>query len=784
MPVSSIPQREMLNSVVFVGNYLPRRCGIATFTTDLLNAFHTESPETNCWAVAINDILKGYPYPRQVRFEVSQNKIAEYHLAANFLNMNAVDVVCLQHEFGIFGGKYGIHILEMLNDLRMPLVTTLHTVLENPGQGEKEILIKLGRISDRLIVMSYRAVDMLYDIYHIPRKKIVHIHHGIPDVAFVDPSFYKDQFGVEGRKVILTFGLLSPSKGIEYMIDALPEIVKKHPEVVYIILGATHPNIKKEEGENYRISLQQRARYMGVENNIIFHNRFVEFQELCEFLGGADIYVTSYLNQNQIVSGTLAYALGTGKATISTPYWYAEEMLDEGRGRLVPFCDSSALAEEVIDLLDNETKRHAMRKRAYTFCRQMVWKEVARSYLEVFLQVKKKSQKKPRYIFQAKTLETAPHQLPEIRLDHLRVLTDDTGILQHAKFTVPNRLHGYSTDDNARALIVVMMAQDMVPENDKLNELAFRYLSFLDYAFNISCGRFRNFMAYDRKWIEDKGSEDSHGRAIWGLGEVVNSSESENMVAMALNLFKRAIPAMESFTSPRAWAFGIVGIHSYMRRFGGDSEARRMRKLLSEKLFHLYESNSSDDWPWIENSLNYSNGKIPHALLLSGQWLKRKEMINTGLRILNWLMEIQTDPLGHYVPIGNHGWYSKNGYKARFDQQPVEAHAMIDACIEAHSLTGDDKWIGKARLCFDWFLGKNDLQVSLYDFTTKGCRDGLQSNGANQNQGAESTLAWLLSLLRMNTHHISRALAAPGKPTPSWISGNSIEEKNKSDKEK
>lgn len=740
---------DLLKSIVLVGNYLPRCCGIATFTTDLLTSMAGEATKTKCWVVALNDRPEGYRYPDQVRFEISKNKIKEYSLAADFLNMNQIDVVCLQHEYGIFGGDNGSHILEMLSNLRMPLVTTLHTVLKDPEPSQKEIIVKLGKLSDRLVVMCRRAEKFLYEIYGVPKNKIEVIPHGTPDFAFVDPASYKDRLGVDGRKVILTFGLLSPGKGIEYMLDAMPEIVSKHPESIFIVLGATHPEIKKNSGEEYRISLQQRARKLAIEKHLMLQNRFVDLAELYEFLGGSDIYVTPYLNEAQIVSGTLAYALAAGKAVVSTPYWYAEEMLDEGRGRLVPFRDSKALATEIIDLFDNDAERNAMRKRAYTYCRKMIWQEVARGYLDVFKKVKEEHKKKPHPISNGGANYISPQELPGIDLKHLRLLTDDTGMFQHARFTVPDRSHGYCTDDNARALIVVLMARDMIPEDDSLYDLSCRYLGFLDHAFNGKKGRFRNFMTFGRKWTENYGSEDCHARAIWGLGVTVAMSKSEGQVALAMNLFKRALPVLNDFKSPRAWAFAIIGIHAYLGRFGGDSETRRMGEVMAFKLFDLYTKNASPAWPWVENIVAYSNGRIPQALLLSGRRLQREDIVEAGMRSLEWLVGIQTDPAGHFAPIGNDGWYVKNGKRARLDQQPLEAHSMIDACIEAYNVTGDKKWIKEARRCFDWFLGRNDLNVPLYDYTTGGCRDGLNAEDANLNQGAESTLAWLFSLLKM-----------------------------------
>lgn len=736
--------------IALIGTFVPRQCGIATFTSDLLEALSEQNSGGEHFAVVMNDIPEGYRYPGQVRFEVNQRIQAEYRLAADFLNMNRVEVVCLQHEFGIFGGDDGVHILDLLDGLRMPLVTTLHTVLQEPTPGQMTVTRRIAQLSDRLVVMSRKAERILQEVYRVPATKITMIHHGIPDVPFVDPNFYKDQYGVEGRKVILTFGLLSPGKGIETMIDALPAVVREHPQAVYIVLGATHPHVKKEQGEAYRLSLQRRARDLGVGDHVIFHNRFVDLKELCEFLGAADIYVTPYLNREQIVSGTLSYALGTGKAIVSTPYWYAEEMLAEGRGLIVPFRDPAALAEKVNYLLTQEVERHAMRKRAYTYCREMVWKEVARQYLNVFSQVKQERESSPRPVFRARTMESVPREIPQPNLDHIIRLTDDVGILQHAKFIVPDRYHGYCTDDNARALIAVLLAREMTADPGAVTNLACTYLSFLHYAFNEEKGRFRNFMGYDRRWLEEAGSEDSHGRAVWGLGQAVALTESDDIRSAAQAVFEKALPALVSLESPRAWAFALVGIHAYLSRFGGDSEARRISEKLAHKLLGLFRDNASADWPWIENTVTYANGKISQALILAGRWQNRGEMVAAGLDSLEWLMAIQTDPRGHFVPIGNNGWFPKGGEKARFDQQPIEAFNMIEACREAYEVTHDDKWLSHAQRCLEWFLGRNDLNAPLYDHRTGGCCDGLQAYGPNRNQGAESTLVCFLSLLSLN----------------------------------
>jgi len=735
--------------VAFVGTHLPRQCGIATFTSDLCEAVAAEAPETKCFAVAVTDIREGYRYPERVRFEIAQNEVPGYRRAADFLNTGSVDVVCVQHEYGIFGGPAGSHILTLLQDLRAPVVTTLHTVPREPLPGQRKVMEELARISDRLVVMTDRAVRFLREIYGVDEDRVDFIHHGIPDVPFVDPNLHKDMFGVAGRPVVLSFGLLSPGKGIEDMLDALPAVRKAIPEVVYVVLGATHPNIRRESGEDYRLSLQRRTRKLGIHDNVIFLNRFVELSELCKFMAAADIYVTPYLNRAQIVSGTLAYAVGAGKAVVSTPYWYAEEILADGRGRLVPFRDPDALAAEITDLLTHESERQALRRRAYDFGRQMIWREVARRYLESFGRARAVRAKHPRPVVLPKAEQIETANLTPLNLAHLRRMTDGTGLLQHAVFTVPNYRDGYCTDDNARALVLAAMAQRISTEVEDLHGLVARYLAFVNLAIDPDTGRARNFLSYDRTWLKKDASEDCHGRALWGLGAVVAYAREEGQRALAMNLFGRCLKAAEDLIRPRAWAFALVGIHEYLRRYSGDAEARRMREVLAGRLFDLYRCTAARDWPWFEDIVTYANAKLPHALILSGQWMQRGAMTQAGLRALKWLARLQTSPQGHFAPIGSNGFYPRGGPRARFDQQPIEAHAMVSACLEAHRMTGDMVWYEEARRAFEWLLGRNDLRTPLYDFRTGGCHDGLHPDRINRNQGAESTLAALMSIVEM-----------------------------------
>ncbi len=752
-----------IDSVAIIGNYLPRQCGIATFTTALVDALSKQAPGVNFGAIAMNDNPEGYKYPEKVRFEIQQNKLSDYSIASEYLNINQMDIVCVQHEYGIFGGSAGSHLLKLLGELRMPVVTTLHTVLKDPKIEYRKVLLKLADLSERLIVMSRKAIDFLTEIYGIPEEKITFIHHGIPDIPFVDPNYYKEQFGVEGKKVLLTFGLLSPNKGIEYVLQALPTIIKKHPDIAYIILGATHPHILKEHGDEYRIRLQQLVHKLNLSGHVHFQNRFVGLNELCEFLGTADVYITPYLEEAQITSGTLIYAMGSGKPVVSTPYWYATEMLADGRGVIVDFKNSDAIAEQITNLLDQDIDRNQIRKNAYSFTREAVWSAVSKRYLDVFREVKLKRSlhPRPRHLYSDNIKSITTFALPEIKFDHLKIMTDDTGIFQHATYTIPKRNHGYCTDDNARALVVTAMGYKYSSSDSVwLDSLSSLYLSFILDAYNEDNGRFRNFMTYSRQWTEEMGSEDSHGRALWGLGKIIAFTRNTGLKDVATLLFKRALNPVEQFTSPRAIAFALVGIHAYLEKFSGDSNVRRMRKILAENLFTLFKNNATQKWPWLEKKVSYANGKLVHALLLSGQWMQRNDMIEMGLNSLKWLLDIQIEK-GHFSPIGNIGWYEQDHPKARFDQQPLEANAMMEACVEAFNFTRNKVWLDSAVMCFNWFLGHNDLNLSLYDPKTGGCRDGLMADGINQNEGAESSLAWLLSLMALQNLYSEEILRQP-----------------------
>ena len=746
-----LPRAVLPNRIAVVGNYLPRRCGIATFTTDLCDAIHAEFGAIELLALPVNDTEEGYTYPARVRFALSQDSLDSYRLAADFLNFSHIDLVCLQHEYGIFGGPAGGHILELLRRLEMPFATTLHTVLRDPNPDQRAVMREIAALSDRLIVMSQQSVDILREVFHVPIDKIDLIPHGIPDLPFTDPNFYKDGLGTEGKDVLLTFGLLSPNKGIENVIQALPKILSRHDNVVYVVSGVTHPHLLRREGDKYRLYLQNLAKDLGVEAHVIFRNRFVSPQELVELIGAADIYITPYKHKGQVVSGTLAYALSAGKAIISTPYLHAIELLDDERGALVPFDDPDAIATKTIELLDNDTTRHAMRKRAYLYARDMVWHCAAQKYMRSFERIYNERLRNPRSTFSAQNTEKTLDRLPAINLDHLHRMTDQTGIVEHAVFVVPNYLEGYTTDDNARALIVTTLLEELefrVPAGAA--DLASRYLAFLWIAFDPTTKRFRNSLSYERQWQEPVGSEDSHGRAIWGLGTLLGRSKNAGLRGAAGRLFELAVPAAVEFKSPRACAFALLGLQEYLDSFPGDRAALTASDTLATRLLNSYRANRSGDWNWFENVLAYSNARLPQALIRAGTRAANDEMVSAGLEALHWLATIgRCEVKGHFVPIGSHGFYSKNTEKARFDQQPVEACAVVSACLQAYRSTGKGRWRKEAWRAFNWFLGDNDLQIALCDPATGGCRDGLHPDRANENQGAESTLSFLMALLEM-----------------------------------
>ena len=756
--------------VAFLGNYLPRKCGIATFTYDLENAVNEQlRSDDSTFVVAMNNREEGYSYPGRVRRTIYQPLREEYREAAEFINNSDADVVSIQHEFGIFGGEGGEYIIEFLRHLRKPSIVTLHTVFQNPSRTYRRITKDMASLSHGLVVMSERAVGYLEDSYDIPARNIRMIHHGVPAMGFTDPDKHKSAFGFDGKTVLGTFGLLSRNKGIEHVINALPAVVAKHPDVLYVLLGETHPEIIKNSGEEYRESLLKLADDLGVRENVQFISKFLGLKDLVEFLAAVDIYITPYQSREQITSGTLAYSLAAGKPVISTPYWYAQELLDDGRGILVDFGHEDQISESILRLLQNDDERNSIREKAFKFGRRMAWPEVSRQYAEYF-----KEAKQERVVFQVprtysetntrKIVEPiivhidgqpAPkhinNSLPRLNIGHLEILSDDTGIIQHAMYSVPDRKNGYCLDDNARALIATLKAQDFFPDTSNIR-LIKSYLSYIHYS-QLPDGRFHNFLNYERRFLDEVGSEDSFGRTIWALGYMIESAPRLGDIGMdtlARQIFEKAVPNSHRLLSPRAWAYSMLGFNHYLNRFPKDHRAAEFMLDFANRLMSLYRAFAGHDWRWFEPYVTYDNGRLPQSLYLAGEFLHDREYLRIAKETLGFLTEnVFTNDI--FMPIGTNGWWRKGESKALFDQQPIEGSSMIDAYLTAARSIYTPPAEARhyeilAKKVWNWFMGANIHGKSLFDPLTGACADGITNREISLNQGAESTICAIMSL--------------------------------------
>jgi glycosyltransferase involved in cell wall biosynthesis len=782
-----------IQRIAFIGNHLPRRCGIATFTHDLHRAVSLDRPELETGVVAMTDPGRSYDYPAAVRLQVHDDVIGEYIQAAEFLNKERFDVVCLQHEYGIFGGAAGRNIVELLSRLQMPVVTTLHTVLAQPTPVQHDVMRQIIDVSAKTIVMAEKGRKLLRSVHDVPARKIEVIPHGIPEFPFLETHHAKAKLNFVGKTVILTFGLLSPSKGIETVIDAMPEIIRSCPNAVYVILGATHPNLVRNEGEAYRDSLAARARKLGVDDHVVFFNQFVDQTTLLDFISMTDVYVTPYLNEAQMTSGTLAYSFGLGKAVVSTPYWHASELLADGRGTLVPFGDAKAIGSEISELLTNDVRRNAMRRRAYAASRSMTWAQTAKRYAAVFEAAHErgrvglarpvtsmeppsgaKRHEEPARPLKSARADRSPARvaIPEVRIGHFLSLCDNTGMLQHAVHSVADRVHGYCVDDNARALLL-SSALAMASEARLLSKIdTSRFAAFVQHAWNPVTRRFRNFMSYDRRWLEDSGSEDSHGRTLWALAECARADTDPSRRNWAAALFRTALPEAETFSSPRAWAFTLLGLSAYCGLDAGDRFASGMRKMLADRLATLFHASQREGWLWFEDVLAYDNARLSQALIETGLATDTPSYVETGFKSLRWLMSLQTTSSGHFRPVGSDSFGKIRRQPAAFDQQPVEAAAAISACLAASRADDSKDWQSGAMRAFGWFLGENDLHTALVDPDTGSCSDGLHPDRINENKGAESVLSYLLGLVEIRQFS---ATAAVDRTKPaSKLSSNGI----------
>lgn len=739
--------------VALIGNFPPRRCGIATFTADLHTALRVSEPETKLSTIAMTDPAMAYDYPKEVGYEIAQERAEDYLAAAEHINARNPDIICLQHEFGIFGGPSGEHLVAMLEKLRAPVVTTLHTILPKPDKDQRRVLERVVCASSRLVAMTEMGRTILIHDLGITPEKISVIPHGIPDMPFLDPAYEKHRFGLDGRDVVLTFGLLSPNKGIEVMIDAVPELVECHPDLTYVILGVTHPHLIAREGEAYREELEARVRELGLEDYVRFVNDYVDAPTLHAWLSASDIYVTPYLSEAQIASGTLAYSVGLGKAVVSTPYWHAQELLADRRGVLVPFASSSALAEAINTLLNDRRLRDELRRNAYEAGRDMVWPVVARRYRALFQQAREEATGG----IDLKPLQTRPTAPPQPHLGVIERMSDDCGMLQHARSTIPDRRHGYCLDDNARALMLSAQFEAEEIDGRRAVSLASTYASFLDFAWDEAAGRFRNFMGYDRQWLEREGSEDSFGRGLWALGRTAELTRSHGLKLWATSLADRVIPCSTFLVSPRARAFAIQGLASYLNVYPGHRAARGHLEAYAVDLLDLLRAQRREGWIWFEPVLAYDNARLPEGLLRAGIVLEHKAMQDEALAALRWLCGQQTAPEGHFRPVGTQSFGIAYQAPRSFDQQPLEAWATIDACALAFAQTGDHFWLKHAEAAFAWYSGSNDVGFRLAT-PDGGCFDGLQVDRVNLNQGAESVLAYQFAIMA-----IRRLRARAGK---------------------
>lgn len=734
-----------LRRIAVIGNSLPRRCGIATFTTDLQQAISTSRPNLQTGIVAMTDRGHAYDYPSSVALQINDDSIEDYERAADFLNGGHFDVVCLQHEFGIFGGEAGAYILELLSHLTMPVITTLHTVLAKPTAAQRTVMKRIVAASSKVVVMANKGRELLRSIYQVPDEKIEVIAHGIPNAAFVGPNTAKAELGFGGKSVILTFGLLSPNKGIEFVIDALPSILRRRPDAIYVVLGATHPNLVRDQGETYRESLMARTRELGVHDQVVFLDRFVDQATLLQFISMCDLYVTPYLNEAQMTSGTLAYSFGQGRPVVSTPYWHARELLADGRGVLVPFGDAAAIGSAIAELLTDDARRQAMCRRAYTVSRTMTWERTAERYMSVFERARQAHW--PKALARPELLVAEPRSpaAPEMKIGHFLSMCDDTGLFQHAVHSVPDRSHGYCVDDNARALLLACALNN--PGEQRLSEvLTARFAAFVQHAWNPDTKRFRNFMGFNRTWLEDKGSEDSHGRTLWALGEAARTDSNSSRRIWSAALFAEALPTAAAFHSPRAWAFTLLGLDAYCAVASDDLRAKEIRHSLADRLISCLEAVETPEWVWFEEGLAYDNARLAQALILTGMATQTPRYLDAGLRSLRWLMKRQTSSGGHFRPVGTAGFGELRRNPRPFDQQPVEATATIAACLAAWRADGNAEWRTIATRAFGWFMGSNDLAVALVDLQTGSCRDGLHPDRANENRGGESVVCYLLGL--------------------------------------
>ncbi len=729
-----------------ISTFLPRKCGIATFSNNLLNSIinnnDTKEVKISAYVVALNKNNDKHKYPDIVKHTIRQNHQLDYIKTAKFINYSQANLCILQHEYGIFGGECGTYILSLTRNLRIPLIVVFHTLLKEPTYTQKVIIQKLSSKASKVVVMNNLAFEFLNTIYGVPKRKIVKIEHGVPDFKFIDNRATKKKYNLEDKKVLLTFGLLNRNKGIETVLKSLVEVVKKHQDIVYIILGKTHPNVVKESGEEYRNYLHRLVQKYSLRQYVFFYDNFVSDEELFNYLSATDIYITPYLNKAQMTSGSLSYAAGAGAAVISTPYWHAEELLADGRGILFKFGDHQSLSKILIKILNNPNEMHALRKKAYDYGRTHIWPEIGKQYFKLISNILKSNEEIK--VNEAHIIN--PLAMPTFSLKHIKRLTYDTGIIQHALYNVPNLKKGYCIDDNSRALLMTLMAWNQLKDEEAL-ELLPNYLSFINYMQNDN-GTFRNFLSFSGEYLDEDGTEDSFGRTIWALGYLLRYSPNPGYLQLSFEMFSKALPNFMKLKEVRSIAYTISGLYHYLKHYPSDEKMIKLLKDLTNKIISRVDNGKDKEWVWFENKLTYSNGIVPLALFYSYKLLNDKKILKTATELLNFLEEIKFKN-DYLSVIGNDGWFEKGKEPAHFAQQPINATAMVLLFNQAYKVTRNKDYLKKMYTSYLWFLGENEMGIPLYNFDTGGCSDGLESYGVNRNQGAESTLAYLIAHLKV-----------------------------------
>lgn len=739
--------------LALIGCFRPRQCGIATFTADVFDHLSAYAPNLEIDVYAMRS-QADQAVGAEVRQAIDEGDEDSYRSAARAINASGADAVWLQHEFGIFGGPAGAMVLELVDRIAAPLVVTLHTILADPSPAQRRVMDRLVARASKLVVMSDYGRTTLTGIYGASPDQVVLIEHGTPDRPFEEVSALRQALGLADRPILSTFGLIGPGKGLEAAIRALPAVVAQYPDILYRIVGATHPNLVAAEGEAYRDSLQQLATSLGVASNIAWENRFLDTEDLLDQIELCDIYLAPYPNLQQITSGTLAYAVALGRAVISTPFVHARELLANDVGILLPGAESDAISEALLMLLAVPDERRAVQRRAYDRGRQTTWSAIARQCAALVDEVvggtgtKDISQRAP-------------------ALAGVWAMCDDTGMFQHAVHLLPDRAHGYCIDDNARALMLVHSLPANLQEESAPHARAFA--SFIEHGWNESVGAFRNFMGYDRRWLEERGSEDSNGRTLWALGHATSCASDPHMREWAARLFDHCAPMALRFKNPRAIAFAVLGADERLERDPENALAREMIERGGAFLCALWKTGRRPGWDWFEAGLSYDNARLAEALMRAGRRMPSLPHEEAGLAALDWLATFQTAEQGHFRAVGSES-FDHAGEALPFDQQPLEAWATVAACGTSYRLTGQTVWRDHAETAYAWFLGRNDRGIALGDIGSGRCFDGLTPRGVNRNSGAESILAFHLAHRTIaDTIWRSRSPASVASPPRSFV---------------